>query len=275
MLNFALKDRVLFVTGGGSGIGRAVALAAARDGCRVGVADVRAEAADAVAAEITAAGGRACATAFDVADAAATTAALDKIERELGRVSLVVACAGISQPQPAELMTEAQWGAVIAANLTGVFNSLRLAGSRMIGKGGGSMVAISSVNGLGAQAARTNYNASKFGVIGVVKTLAIEWGRHGIRVNAVAPGVVDTPLIRRNIPIDTIEGVMLDRVPMGRFCNADEIANACLFLLSDAGSYVNGTVLAVDGGLTAGFFTHLNGADYASNALAAQLATKN
>lgn len=271
MLNFGLSGQTILVTGGGSGIGRATALAAAKDGCKVGIADINRQAAESVASEITSAGGKALALAFDITNPAATEAALADLEGHFQSVSLVVASAGISRPQPAEQMSQDHWDPVIATNLTGVFLSLQIVGRRLLQTNrGGAMVAIASVDGLGGHSARTNYVASKFGVIGLVKSLAIEWGRRGIRVNAVAPGVVDTPLLRRNIPEAHVEGVMLDRTPLGRFCNAEEVASASLFLLSAAASYVNGTVLTVDGGLSAGFFTHEHGADFGSRALLAK-----
>lgn len=112
--------------------------------------------------------------------------------------------------------------------------------------------------------------ASKYGVVGLVQTLAIEWGRHGVRVNATAPGAVDTPLLRGGVPPDFIEDVMIDRTPMRRLASAEDQAMGCLFLLSDAARFINGAVLPVDGGATAGYLTRWSGADYASNTLASK-----
>ena len=150
----------------------------------------------------------------------------------------------------------------IRDSLKGSFLLAREVGRRMITRGKGSIVLVSSVDGSGGHAARTHYSASKHGVVGLVKSLAIEWGRHGVRVNALCPGIVDTPLVRGNISADHISGVMEDRIPMARLSTGDDQAKAALFLLSDAAAYVSGTCLTVDGGLTAGYFTHLNGEDW-------------
>jgi NAD(P)-dependent dehydrogenase (short-subunit alcohol dehydrogenase family) len=267
MIDFGLKGRVIVVTGGGSGIGRATCLLAARSGASVGVIDALADSARSVAAEIERAGGKAVAETLDVRDTGATEIAIGRIESALGPIDGLVASAGVSRPQLAASMDDDQWSLVIDVNLTGVFKSARAVGKRMLGRGRGSIVLIASVDGLGGHAARSHYSASKHGVAAVAKSLAIEWGRHGVRVNAVAPGVVDTPLLRANIPTEHIEGVMLGRVPMNRLSSGEDQANASLFLLSDAAAYITGIVLPVDGGLTAGYFTNWNGADLGSRVL--------
>lgn len=267
MIDFGLKGRVIVVTGGGSGIGRATCLLAARSGASVGVIDASADSATGVAGEIERAGGRAVAETLDVRDSGATEGAIARIEATLGPIEGLVASAGVSRPQLAASMDDEQWSLVIDVNLTGVFKSARSVGKRMLARGRGSIVLIASVDGLGGHAARSHYAASKHGVAAVAKSLAIEWGRHGVRVNAVAPGVVDTPLLRANIPTDHIEGVMLGRVPLNRLSSGEDQANASLFLLSDAAAYITGIVLPVDGGLTAGYFTNWNGADLGSRVL--------
>jgi NAD(P)-dependent dehydrogenase (short-subunit alcohol dehydrogenase family) len=267
MIDFGLIGRVIVVTGGGSGIGRATCLLAARSGASVGVIDASADSAKSVAAEIERAGGKALAETLDVRDTGATEAAIARIESALGPIDGLVASAGVSRPQLAAPMDDEQWSLVIDVNLTGVFKSARAVGKRMLARGRGSIVLIASVDGLGGHAARSHYAASKHGVAAVAKSLAIEWGRHGVRINAVAPGVVDTPLLRANIPTEHIEGVMLGRVPMNRLSSGEDQANASLFLLSDAAAYITGIVLPVDGGLTAGYFTNWNGADLGSRVL--------
>jgi NAD(P)-dependent dehydrogenase (short-subunit alcohol dehydrogenase family) len=191
------------------------------------------------------------------------------IEAGLGPIDGLVAAAGISRPGRAEELDEAVWASVIHVNLTGVFLSCQAVGRGMISRGAGSIVAIASGDALGGHAGRAPYCASKFGVVGLVQTLAIEWGRHGVRINATAPGGVDTPMLRRGVPQDFIDGVMIDRTPAGRLSTALDQARACLFLLSDASRFINGVLLPVDGGATAGYLTHLNGEDYASNAMLA------
>lgn len=266
-MDFELRGRVLMVTGGASGIGLAVAQEARRQGMRVAIADSSQAQAKAALAHLGSEGEACIAEVFDVRDGVACELAVERIERVMGPIDALVTCAGISRAEPAELMADESWDAVLGVNLSGMFRTVRTVGRRMVERKRGAIVNISSTDGLGGHAARANYTASKHGVIGLTRALAIEWGRHGVRVNAVAPGVVDTPLLRSNVPPDHIANAMIDRVPMGRFSTATEQAQACIYLLSDAASYVNGATLAVDGGLTAGYFTRWNGADLGSKAL--------
>jgi NAD(P)-dependent dehydrogenase (short-subunit alcohol dehydrogenase family) len=267
MQDFGLRDKVIFVTGGGSGIGRAIALQAARGGARVAVADAVAERAAQVAVELREAGVKAVGETLDVRDAQACEAVVERLEALLGPIEGMVACAGVSPPSAAAGMSDEVWSRCLDVNLTGMFRSVRPVGERMIARKRGAIVTITSVDGLGGHAGRAHYTASKHGVIGLTRALAIEWGRHGVRVNAVAPGVVDTPLLRANIPPDHLQHAMIDRVPLGRLARAEEQAGPTLFLLSEAASYVNGSVMTVDGGTSAGYFTRWNGADLGSRAL--------
>lgn len=267
MIDYGIKDRVIYITGGGSGIGRAIALLAARGGARVAVADAVGDRAAQVAAELRDLGVQAMGETLDVRDAQACDAVVARIEDKLGPLDGMVACAGISPPSAATAMTDEVWSRCLDVNLTGMFRSVRPVGQRMVQRKRGAIVTIASVDGLGGHAGRAHYSASKHGVIGLTRALAIEWGRHGVRINAVAPGVVDTPLVRANIPPDHLQYAMIDRVPMGRLSSADEQAGPTLFLLSDAASFVTGSVMTVDGGTSAGFFTRWNGADLGSRAL--------
>lgn len=259
--------RGYLVTGGGSGIGEACAKALATSGAAVGVGDLDGAAAARVAGEIEAAGGRALPLAFDVRDAAATTDAVDTFVQSFGTIDGLVTAAGVSRPRPAEAMDEATWDLVVDTNLKGMFLSCQAVGRRLLAGRGGAIVNIGSVNSLGGFAGRANYCSAKFGVDGLTSVLAIEWGRRGIRVNAVAPNGVDTPLVRKGIPPGFVSGVLENRTPLGRMGRPDEIASVVLFLLSDAASYVTGAMIPVDGGLTAGFYTNAQGADLASSAL--------
>ncbi|GAA4344072.1 SDR family oxidoreductase [Variovorax defluvii] len=267
-MNYGLAGRVIAVTGGASGIGLAVAREALGQGARVALLDSSAQHIDAALTELKALPGAAVvAHAVDVRDPAACQAAVDAVERDFGPIEGLAACAGVSRPEPAEQMADETWDLVIDINLSGVFYSARAVGRHMLARGRGAIVTIASTDALGGHAGRTHYAASKHGVVGLTRSLAIEWGRRGVRVNAVAPGVVDTPLLRKVAPPEHVQNAMVDRVPMGRFSRADEQAHATLFLLSDGASYINGTALAVDGGLTAGYFTRWNGADLGSKAM--------
>lgn len=270
MFDFGLAGKVVMITGAGSGIGRQTALLAAEGKARVVVCDANGDGAQTVCGEIRSAGGDAMAAVFDVTDRDLTEASVEDVESGFGPIEGLVAAAGISRPDRAEDLSLDMWNTVIAVNLTGVFLSCQAVGRRMIDRGRGAIVAIASGDALGGHPGRAHYCASKYGVVGLVQTLAIEWGRHGVRVNATAPGAVDTPLLRGGVPTDFIEDVMVDRTPMGRLASAQDQARGCLFLLSEAAGFVNGVVLPVDGGATAGYLTRWKGSDYASNALVAR-----
>lgn len=269
-MDFELKGRTLLVTGGASGIGLAVARLGGRQGMPVAIIDAQKEATEAAVRTLQSEGIICAGRVLDVRDTQGWQRVLDDVEQELGPVRAMVGCAGISRPEPADSMSDEAWDSVLGVNLTGLFRSIRAVGGRMVARRGGSIVAIASTNALGGHAGRANYSATKHGVVGLTRALAIEWGRQGVRVNAVAPGVVDTPLLRRNVPADHIQHAMVDRVPLARLSVAEEQAQVCLFLLSDASSYVSGATIPVDGGLTAGYFTRWNGADLGSNALLAR-----
>ncbi|MEX0407454.1 SDR family NAD(P)-dependent oxidoreductase [Aquibium sp. LZ166] len=267
MISYGLKDRTIAITGGASGIGRAAALMLARDGSNVGIIDVNGGNIDKVLAEIREHGVKASGFVADVRDAGQIRQAAERFEQELGAVDGLFACAGISNTAPAETMEEAAFEDVIDINLKGAFLSCREFGRRMIERGRGSIVVISSVDGLGGHPGRISYVSSKHAVNGLAKNLALEWGRHGVRVNAIAPGFVDTPLLRASMPAKFITGVVEDRMPLGRMAAPEEIASIALMLLSDAATYVTGAVVPIDGGLTAGYFTARRGGDYSSKKL--------
>ena len=260
---FGLAGRAYLITGAGQGIGRALALALAAEGAHLALADLKGDAAAAIAEECRRHGIRAADFALDVRDAAATEAVVEAAEKAVGPLAGVVPSAGVARAAHAITMPEDVWDLVLDTNLKGTFLTCQAVGRRMVERGSGAIVTIASITGLGGQSGRANYAASKWGVIGLTKTLAIEWGRFGLRVNAVAPNAVDTPMIRAGVPADFVTGVMEDRTPLGRIAQPSEVADAILYLLSDRASYVNGSILPVDGGLTAGFLTHKSGAEMA------------
>lgn len=260
---FGLAGRAYLITGAGQGIGRALALALAEEGASLALADLNGAAAAALAEECASRGIRAAGFALDVRNASATEAVVAAAEQAVGPLAGTVPCAGVARAAPAVAMSEDLWDLVLDTNLKGTFLTCQAVGRRMSERGMGAIVTIASITGLGGQSGRANYAASKWGVIGLTKTLAVEWGQYGLRVNAVAPNAVDTPMIRAGVPADFVAGVMEDRTPMGRIAQPAEVADAILYLLSDRASYVNGSILPVDGGLTAGFLTHRSGADMA------------
>jgi 3-oxoacyl-[acyl-carrier protein] reductase len=213
--------------------------------------------------ELRAAGGETYPFALDVTDQAATQTVAADIESRIGAVSGLVTCAGVTQSGAAETMTLEAFRRVIDINLIGTFLSCQTFARPMLKRSKGSIVTISSVSGTGGQSGRVNYAASKWAVIGVTKTLAIEWGNRGVRVNSVAPGPINTALFAK-VPKEFRDHVILDRTPLKRPAEPVEVASAIAFLLSDEAAYINGSVLNVDGGFTAGYVTHKSGADLAT-----------
>jgi 3-oxoacyl-[acyl-carrier protein] reductase len=255
--------KVFLVTGAARGIGEAVARRLAHDGAAIAATDLDGAGLAALETSLRTAGTPVFARAFDTRNSAATDSFVTEAVAALGGLDGAVPCAGIARSAPAEAMDDDAWASVLDINLTGVFYTCRAVGRVLLAQGSGAIVTIASITAKGGQPGRANYAASKWGLVGLTKTLAVEWGHRGVRVNGVAPNGVDTPMIRDGIPADFLTNVMLDRTPLGRLAQPDEIAAAIAFLLSDEAAYINGAVLEVDGGLTAGFMTHRQGADFA------------
>jgi 3-oxoacyl-[acyl-carrier protein] reductase len=259
MIETGLAGRVAIVTGGAAGIGNATALRFAEEGCKVAVWDVSDTGVGDLLAEIEARGGEGTFANVDVTSAPAVQAAVDEVVAKWGRIDVIVNNAGIVRDaqlvkvrdgEIVSTMTDDQWESVIGVNLRGVFNCSRAVTPHMIKAGGGSILNASSVVGLYGNFGQTNYVATKAGVIGMTRVWARELGRYNIRVNAVAPGFVATEILRA-MPEKIIEG-MVKRTPLGRMGEPRDIANAYVFLASDAASWITGEVMSVDGGIVTG-----------------------
>jgi 3-oxoacyl-[acyl-carrier protein] reductase len=240
-----LNERVALVTGASRGIGRAIAEHLAAAGATVVAADLAS--ADATVEAIGAAGGRAEAVSMNVTDAESVKAAVAGVVDRLGRLDILVNNAGITRDTLVLRMKREEWDAVVQTNLTGAFLCAQAALRPMLKQQAGRIVNIASVVGQSGQAGQANYAASKAGLIGFTKALALEVASRNITVNAVAPGYIETDMTRA-LPAETREA-LLARVPLKRAGTAEDIARAVRFLASDEASYITGHVLAINGGM--------------------------
>ncbi len=253
----SMKDKVVVVTGAAAGIGRAVARRFAIEGARVAAWDVS-DSTD-LTSELEALGGEACFARVDVSKKEAVEAATQAVVDRWGRYDVLINNAGIVRDAQLvkwkdgdvlSVMDDAAFDAVVAVNFKGVFLCARAAVPHMIRGGGGAIVNASSVVGLYGNFGQTNYAATKSAVITMTKTWSRELGKFGIRVNAVAPGFIATEILQA-MPQKILDG-MVSHTPLARMGRPEEVAEAYLWLASDAASYVTGTVLSVDGGLVTG-----------------------
>jgi 2-hydroxycyclohexanecarboxyl-CoA dehydrogenase len=243
-----LQGKVALVTGGASGIGRAVALRLGEEGCRVAVVDLNLEGAQETASSL---GARACALQADVSYLSAVREAVSAGERELGPIGVLVSCAGWDLVQPFVESTEETWDRVITVNLRGVIACTRAVLDGMVERGAGAIVNISSDAGRVGSSGEVVYSGAKAGIIGFSKAVAREVARHGIRVNVVCPGPTDTPMMeatRRANP--RLGDALVKAIPFRRLARPEEIAAAVAFFASDDAAYVTGQTLSVSGGLT-------------------------
>ena len=253
-----LKDKVALITGAGGGIGRAAAHAFCREGACVIAVDANEQAGRATVDEIVGRGGVAQYTRADVAKAADVQAMIAAAERTFGALHVLFNNAGIFPDADGSVVDteEAVFDQVIAVNLKGVFLGCKYGVPALLRAGSGSIINTASfVAVMGSATAQSAYTASKGGVLALTREIAIEFARRGIRANALCPGPVNTPLLQALLADPAARSRRLVHLPMGRLAEADEVANAALFLASDESSYVNGATFLVDGGTTAAYVT--------------------
>jgi NAD(P)-dependent dehydrogenase (short-subunit alcohol dehydrogenase family) len=250
--NFRLDGQVALVTGAARGLGRAIALALADAGADVALGLRRADSAPDLAAEIEALGRQALPVAMDVTELDQITAAVDAVVARFGRLDILVNNAGLGPPNPAEQVTEADFDLTIDVNVKGVFFASQAAGRVMIGQGYGRIVSLSSQAGFVALPTESVYCLSKAAVAHLTKCLAVEWGRHGITVNAVAPTFIRTPGTEKWLRDEAFVAATVERIAgVHRIGEPMDVAGAVVFLASPAASLITGTTLMVDGGWTA------------------------
>ena len=244
-----MSVRTAIITGGASGIGAAISRRLAADGQLVAIFDLDAGLAEAAAATIEEAGGKAIGLPVDVSDRAAVESGVSEVTARLGRPTILVNSAGITPDGPFLEVTEQTWNRVLATNLTGTFHCCQLVLPGMIEEGWGRIVNISSSSVHGGSAGLSSYVASKSGVVGLTKVLALEFGRKGITVNTIPPGFIETPMLHRSM-----QGGLFDldqqiaRTPVGRIGQPEDIAAACAFLVSEEAGYITGQTIGVNGG---------------------------
>jgi NAD(P)-dependent dehydrogenase (short-subunit alcohol dehydrogenase family) len=248
---FSLEGRVAVVTGGTSGIGRALSLGLADAGADVVASARRKEQVDKTAGEIEARGRKTLRLASDVSDRGTLETLLAAVLERFGKVDILVNCAGTIKRTPTLDMPEAEWTNILNTNLTGTLRACQVFGRHMLERGYGRIINIASLNSFVALSEVAAYAASKAGVASLTRSLAVEWSKKGVTVNAVAPGVFRTDLNAQLLDSTPRGQELLMRTPMGRFGKTEELIGATVYLASDAASFVTGQILVVDGGFLA------------------------
>lgn len=247
----ALNDKVAVIVGGTSGIGLAIAKGLADAGADVVPTSRRMDLVEAAASEIEGRGRRSIRVSSDVSDRASLQNVLDESIRAFGKVDILVNSAGRTKRAPTLDFSEVDWNDIIDTNLTGTLRASQVFGRHMLERESGSIINIASLSTFVALYEVAAYSASKAAVASLTKSLAIEWASRGVRVNAIAPGVFRTALNQKLLDETERGREFLLRTPMRRFGNVDELAGVAIFLASDAASFVNGEIIAVDGGFLA------------------------
>ena len=243
-----LLDNVAIITGAGQGIGQATAVKFAKEGAKVVACDINKASVQSTVDLVIEGGGEAIGFIVDVTNKESIAAMVKGVMAKWGRIDTLVNNAGIVEDAQFKKMSEDQFDRVIDVNLKGVYNCTKAVVDIMLTQSSGCILNASSIVGIYGNFGQTNYAATKFGVIGMVKTWARELGRKGIRANAICPGFVETPILA-SMP-EKVVRMMEDRVPMGRLAKPEEIANTYAWLASDEASYINGAVIEVSGGVT-------------------------